>query len=257
VTDIERAASALLTARTEARPVTEALQGELLPGSVDEAYTVQDRIAELTGEPTAGWKVGAGGAPMQARLGLSEPFRGRYTRSFVLHGPATLPFARFSSAPGVECEVAVRLGRALGRCDEAEAEAAVDALLPMIEVVGSRLGPGLPSGAAKLIADNGLSAYLVHGDPVAVADAPPLDRLSARLEVDGEEKAQGTLESGGVEPFVVLAWLANHLAGRGQQLDAGTIVTTGSLTGVRWAKPGERVVCDLGALGSVAVDFPG
>src|SRR4029078_7126088 len=107
-----------------------------------------------------------------------------------------------------------------------------------------------------LVADNGMAAYLVHGRPVPVADAPALEDITARLEVDGNEKAQGTLASGGVEPFAMVAWLANHLAARGRCLEAGTFVTTGSMTGVRWAKPGERAVADLGALGSVEVHFP-
>jgi 2-keto-4-pentenoate hydratase len=256
VTDIEGAATALLRARTEATTLEGGLQGDQLPASAAEAYEVQDRLVDLTGEATAGWKVGAGGAKVQAMLGLTEPFRGRYSASWVVAGPATLPFASFSAAPGVECELAVRLGRDLGRCDEAGARDAVDALLPMIEVVGSRTGSGMPSGVANLVADNGMAAYLVHGRPVPVADAPALEDITARLEVDGTEKAQGTLASGGVEPFAMVAWLANHLAARGRCLEAGTFVTTGSMTGVRWAKPGERAVADLGALGSVEVHFP-
>ena len=256
MTDIEGAASALLRARTEATTLEGGLQGDQLPGSAAEAYEVQDRLVDLTGEATAGWKVGAGGAKVQALLGLTEPFRGRYSASWVVAGPASLPFASFSSPPGVECELAVRLGRDLGRCDEAEARDAVDALLPMIEVVGSRTGKGMPSGAVNLVADNGMAAYLVHGTPVPVAEAPPLEEIAARLEVDGAEKAQGTLASGGVEPFAMVAWLANHLADRGRCLEAGTLVTTGSMTGVRWAKPGERAVADLGPLGSVVAHFP-
>jgi 2-keto-4-pentenoate hydratase len=255
MTDIEGAATVLLRARTEARPLA-GLAADQMPGSIAEAYDVQDRLVELTGEPTAGWKVGAGGAKLQARLGLTEPFRGRYARSYVVPSPATLSFASFGSPPGVECEVAVRLGRDLGRCDEAEARAAVDALLPMIEVVGSRFGAGLPAGGVALVADNGMAGYLVHGEPVPLTAAPPLDEVTARLLVDGVEVAAGTLADSGFEPFAMLAWLANHLVRRGGHLAAGTLVTTGSLTGVRWSTPGERAVADLGPLGTSVVHFP-
>jgi hypothetical protein len=74
----------------------------------------------------------------------------------------------------------------------------------MIEVVGSRLGPGLPTGAVNLVADNGMAAFLVHGPAVPVGEAPPLGDITARLAVDGAEKARGTLTSGEVEPYAVL-----------------------------------------------------
>src|SRR4051794_4265173 len=68
VTDIDGAAKALLGARTSATPLAGGLEGDLLPGTAAEAYEVQDRIVELTGDATGGWKVGAGGAKIQALL---------------------------------------------------------------------------------------------------------------------------------------------------------------------------------------------
>ncbi len=52
-----------------------------------------------------------------------------------------------------------------------------------------------------------------------------------------------------------VVWLANHRFGEG--LRAGDIVSTGSLTGSHWTKPGDVAVADSGSLGSVTVTLAG
>jgi 2-keto-4-pentenoate hydratase len=109
------------------------------------------------------------------------------------------------------------------------------------------------SGAPSLVADNGMSGYLVVGDPVAIADAPPPEEIQATLRINGDTAAEGDLAGAGIDLAEVVAWLANHLAERGIALPAGTLISTGSLTGLWPARPGDAAVADLGRLGRLSV----
>ncbi|MGH8636568.1 MAG: fumarylacetoacetate hydrolase family protein, partial [Burkholderiales bacterium] len=52
-------------------------------------------------------------------------------------------------------------------------------------------------------------------------------------------------------PLAALAWVANHLAARGQGLRRGDIVITGSLVTSKFPQRGDRVRFEAGVLGSV------
>jgi 2-keto-4-pentenoate hydratase len=52
-----------------------------------------------------------------------------------------------------------------------------------------------------------------------------------------------------------VVWLANHLAERCGGLKAGQIVTTGSCTGLPFAKPGDRAIVTFEHLGTAQVTF--
>jgi 2-keto-4-pentenoate hydratase len=55
-------------------------------------------------------------------------------------------------------------------------------------------------------------------------------------------------------PFGVLAWLANHLNAQGDVLIAGDIVTTGVLTNIYNATPGQQLVADYGSFGALKIE---
>ena len=52
-----------------------------------------------------------------------------------------------------------------------------------------------------------------------------------------------------------LAWLANMLNRQGEMLKKGQKISTGTLTPVIAAAPGDTLEADFGALGTVAVSF--
>ena len=62
---------------------------------------------------------------------------------------------------------------------------------------------------------------------------------------------QGLTASGG--HLEMLRWLPGNLSRRGIGLSAGTIVSTGSLTGVHFVRPDDGIVADLGPLGRLSV----
>jgi 2-keto-4-pentenoate hydratase len=256
VIEIDAAARRLWALR-EACQTIAALPDAERPRTLDEAYAVQDRVAELTGEATVAWKIGASSLGIQKRLGVSEPFSGRYQTPYAFEYPAVLGWERFATRPGVECEIGLRLGHdvlpADGPFDAESISGAVDAIVPTIELVCGRYDDPFSLEAPSLVADNGMAGYLVLGEPVPMAEAPDLARVQAVVRVNGDAVASGDLGSAEFDPFEMLAWLAGNLAERKIPLTAGTIVSTGSLTGVHFLRPTDGIVADLGPLGRVSV----
>ena len=74
---------------------------------------------------------------------------------------------------------------------------------------------------------------------------------------DGDEIAASDGANVLGNPLNALAWLANHLAGRGHELKAGQWITTGAATGPLPAPVGSTVTADFADLGTVEVRFQG
>ena len=104
---LERLAEALAEAwRSDGRiPLPERGAG---PASRAEAFAVQDRMAQLIGDRTAGWKVGAAVRAVQELEGHDGPIIGRILAARLYHSPANVPAATFAGGK-VECEFAFRL----------------------------------------------------------------------------------------------------------------------------------------------------
>src|SRR5947208_1538447 len=133
---------------------------------------------------------------------------------------------------------------------EAEAYAIQDA-------VAQRVGPikGWKTGAPGPDAE---AAYaLIYGPAVPGWQSLGLDlgRPPIKVSFDGKVAAETTGNSGG-DPLRLLTALANHCTTRTGGLRAGDMITTGSITGVSFAKPGAVVVGDFGRLGTVRLEFP-
>ena len=76
------------------------------------------------------------------------------------------------------------------------------------------------------------------------------------LTIDGASAFNGHGVNPAGSPFALLAWLARHLAERGEFLETGALVTTGSLTGLIFVEPGATVRAEIDGIGGVEVSFP-
>ena len=253
------AAMALAAARREHRRLP-SLPGR--PTDVREAYRVQEEaqtlLFEANGSVLAGYKIGCTTAVMQAFLNIPSPCSGMMASRDILAGPARLLHADFLHV-GVECEIAVRLGKPL-RVEDAPftrhtVAPAISACMAAIEIVDDRWEDYGNIDTPSLIADNFFHAGCVLGP--AIEDWQHLD-LAAVLGVtmiDGVEVGSGLGADVMRHPSEALAWLANSLAARGTTLPAGAIVLTGSVVATRWVEPGAKVEVELSGLGRVEVTF--
>jgi len=158
---------------------------------------------------------------------------------------------------GIEAELAFRVDRDLpprvAPYDRAEVVAGAT-LHPAIEVVDSRYADFRSLGRASILADNFSNGGLVYGAAVQNWEALDLGGTAIMLTEDREPFADS---SGGTarDPLGALVECANLMVERGG-VTAGTMVTTGSWTGMVFTRRGAYLIADFGPLGRVAVSFP-
>ena len=226
------------------------------PATVDEALEVQDRMVAGLGDKVVGWKIGCTSDVAQAMLGADGPFFGPVIASRCFDSGATVVTGP-SAMRIVESEVALRMARPLGPRDTnysvAEVMAAVASVHPAIELVDRRAPGGLAEGLTWNIADCGVNDAFVLGPGVTDVAAIDFPRIAATVTVNGQQRSTGTGSNalGGADR--ALTWLANDFRKRGRTLEAGQVVTTGLITEIFTANPGDRVETVFAGLGTVSV----
>lgn len=220
------------------------------PADAAQACAVQDATIASLGGP-AGWKVGAGGPN-------AEPSCAPLPAGALLPSGSTLRGDGWRLR-GIEVEVALRLGRDLVADTPPAAEAlqaAVEAVLPAVEVVETRLADWRASPPLSQMADLQSHGALVIGDPAGIAARDvDLGQLVAYLAFDGQPVASARGAHAAGNCWRLLGWLAVHCTRRGQPLRAGQVVTTGSCTGLLFAPEGARVDAELQGIGRVGLQF--
>lgn len=250
------AVEAILAARRD-RLVLAPL-GAAAPVDVAAGYALQRAVAERLGAvPPAGFKIGATTQRMQAYLGLPGPAAGFVPAASLNPTGTTFEFASFQK-PGVECEIAVRLGADLAprATTAAEAAAAVAEVFPAIEIVENRYGDLAALGTPTVIADQVFHASGVLGAAAPGWRAMDLGALRGRFLIDGAEVAAGHGRDLLGHPMAALAWLAGSGAAAAfGGLRAGQVVWLGSVTLPVWLAAPCTVAADFGALGVATLRF--
>jgi 2-oxo-3-hexenedioate decarboxylase len=152
------------------------------------------------------------------------------------------------SEPRFEPEILLHFKQApVGAETEAEILACVDWIAHSVEIVQSHY-PGWKLKAADSAADFGLHGALIVGPPVPVDTLGSPGELIAKLRTftltlsrEGELVAQGTGANVLDSPLLAFAHLQTLLRGLPQfePVQAGEIVTTGTLTDAMPIRPGE------------------
>jgi 2-keto-4-pentenoate hydratase len=238
------------------------LRGEDRPATLAEAYEAQDALCRLLREDgageIAGYKIALTSKAMQEMVGVGQPLSGAVFSTRVHTSPCTLRHGDFQHL-GVECELAVRLGGALPPDsrphDRDSVTAAVEEILPAFELVEDRRADYTQLDAESLVADNAWNAGVVLGDPLT--DWQSFDFIESRgaLKINGKAHSEGKAGDALGHPLEALAWLASALNERGQQLEAGMIVMTGSIVRTVFPEAGDELRFSLDGCGEVGLAF--
>jgi 2-keto-4-pentenoate hydratase len=253
----EAAVAVLAAARREGR-VLESLPSDCKPQSLAEGYAIQQAFRESWPDRTAGWKIGATAAPTMERFGVKEPMYGPFFAKNVHASPARVA-APTRHAMAIESEFAYRLGRDLPARAEPytrdEIVAAVDAVIPAFEIVGTRYQQIPFHNPASVVADCMLNSAMVLGTPITDWRGLDIPRHPVRLTIDGVVKGEGSGADALGDPRNVLDWVVNRLRAAGVGLEKGHIFSTGTCTGIIPFAAGQTAVADFGALGRIEVCF--
>ncbi|AZH26483.1 2-keto-4-pentenoate hydratase [Haloplanus aerogenes] len=229
-----------------------ALDPSTLPDlTVADGYAIQRALLDRRTADPVGYKVGFTSPAIQDELGVDAPAYGRVLADTV-RSEGRLDAAALID-PKLEPELALRLGEPLDPpVTPADVLAAADAVVPVIEVVDSRIeGWELTAGSA--VADNALAAGVVHGDRIGDPADRDLSLEGVVVRRNGERVATGVGADVLGSPARVVSWLADALADRDERLSPGDLISTGSLTELIPFDPGDTVEVRFASLGSVTV----
>ncbi len=243
-------AARVLSESRRSRKLLDALPEEYRPATLDDAHAIQEATAAQLTEAIGGWKVSA---TPDGRVARGALLRSRLHASGKHLAAASMPLL------GVEAEIAFRFDRDLPprtrQYDYDEVAAAVTAL-PAIEIVDSRFR-GYPNAPLlDRIADCMSNGAFVYGKERADWRDFNLETIDVELLIDGRSIVHHAGGHPTKDPLLPAVALVNDLR-VGMGLRAGQIVTTGTYTGLNFAKSGQGVVATFRDFGAVAVHFDG
>ncbi|MEM7124241.1 MAG: fumarylacetoacetate hydrolase family protein [Pseudomonadota bacterium] len=225
------------------------------PANTDDAYAIQDGVHAKradAGQDLGGWKIGCTTPVMQEMLGIASPCVGGVLAADIHPSPLTASFDQFTS-PLAECEIAVRLGAdvpASGSGYDRDTVAPyVDTVMAAMEIAEDRYQDRSERTVAEFIADDFFQKAVVLGAERTDWQRLDLAAMTGTTHVGGEFRGRGKGSDVMGHPFAALAWLADHLAGRGKHLRKGDIVLTGSVVIATPIGRGEETTCAIEGLG--------
>ena len=238
-----------------------AVDRALVPADRAQACLAQDLMFQKLGEALAGWKVGATSHKMRQLDGHDDVIPGRIIASRTHIGPRhDLQIGHYHKARA-ETEFAFRLTATPHLRDTPWTSgemAEIMVLHPAIELIGNRYqmdGASKAENSLMTIADNGGGTGFVFGDPVT--DWQHIDFQNHRIDlrVSGGAPADNFLGDMRCVPAEAAADLVNHLAHRGEVLEAGHFISTGAASVPQPFGGGDVVHADFGVLGTIELWF--
>jgi 2-keto-4-pentenoate hydratase len=226
--------------------------------TIADAYDIQQAQVdrwETDGRVIKGRKVGMTSGVMQPQKGVDQPYFG------VLHDGMFFLESEIVAAstfvqPRIEVGLAFVLKRQIGGpgVTIAEAAAAVDFMLPAIEIVDSRI-EDWRIGSVDTIADNASAGGVVLGMHQVPLTGLDLRALGCNLYRNGQLAATGAGGAVRGSPLGALTRLANVLGAHGEVLECGDVILSGSFIAAQPVEPGDIWTAQFAALGSVTARF--
>jgi 2-keto-4-pentenoate hydratase len=203
------------------------------PATIVDAYDIQQQFVRLLraehGDPI-GYKVGLTSEPMQKFCGIDHPIAGVVLAKREHRSGATIRRAEFGRL-GLEFEIAVRIKSDVpANATPMTAESIapyIGGVCAAIELVDDRGADYTGLDVLALLADNSWNGGVVLSE--LVTSWPNLESVPGKATQDGAAIGEGHGRDILGHPFNSVAWLAAHLAVRGESLAAGQIVMTGSV----------------------------
>lgn len=242
--DRSRIAGRFLAARRAAAGL-DAYPGDL-PDNLDEAYAIQDVAIAAWGRPVIGWKVGRVAEPLTALFGIDR------LAGPIFHGEAdgaAMPVFAEGFAAG-EAEFLLRIGAAPPAGKTAftldETRDLIDAVHIGIEIASSPLGAINDIGPIAVVSDFGNNNGLVVGPEIPDWRASGFEQWDVSCRIGGELAGTGRAAAFPDGAIGAARFLLELMARRGIALTPGQWISSGAVTGVHRASPGQAVEASFG-----------
>ena len=230
---------------------TATVPASLEPSDMEGAYEVQKLFLEKCGVATGGWKIGA-----KSETG---PIQG-----------APLPVPRIYPSPasilrrdypvlGIELEIFFCFARDFLPGPEPVRERdvldCIGSFGASIEIVSSRISGWREAPKLCQLADLQNHGALVIGEKVTYRSDFSFVQPTVELRFNDVPLFSGSGRNPAGDPRRLLCWLVNHCRVKGLQLVAGSVITTGTYTGIEFpAHPG-TVTGEIAGLPAVSVEL--
>jgi 2-keto-4-pentenoate hydratase len=234
---------------------------------LDAAYRVAAALHALRleqGDVAAGRKIGFTNAAVQQQYGVTHPIWGYvYRRTLVqLDGPGTFSLAHMPKPARIEPEIAFHFHASPPAGGyAADILACVDWIAHGFEIVQSPY-PDWKFKAPDTVAANGLHGALLIGSPRTVQQLGTdvigaLERFSLLLYSNGQLKDSGTGANVLGHPLNAIVHLVRVLTAQGNSIQAGEVITTGTVTAALPIAAGETWKTEISgiALPGIEVTF--
>ena len=244
---IHAAVRALVDARRTHQLLAHLPEGSR-PTSVDDAHAIQHATIGELGDAVAGWKVLA---PIDGQVP-----HGALLRSRVFDSPASIDAAEVPLL-GVEAEIAFRFDRPLpARVAEYTHDDVRAAVTPFaaIEVVDSRFADYKGTAVLDRLADCGSNGAFVRGAAQPGWRSLDLVNIAVSMSIDANVVVERKGGHASGDPLLPAIALTNALR-RTSGVPDGALMTTGTYTGLSYAKPGQRVRVAFAGFEPVTVRF--
>jgi len=224
--------------------------------SLHDAYEVQANVIAkrvAAGERQVGWKVGATSFAIleQFKGKIDGPSYGALMSSTTFSDPESIQASQFFGM-GLEAEIGVVLEQPLRGpgVTNVDVLAAAAGVVGAIEILDGRIEPdtgALEDGTA----DNVFHGASVLGTLMRPARGFDFIHEGAVMRKNGKLFASACGVEALGNPLSVVSWLANALAQHDRQIDAGQVISTGSLTGVMPVQAGDVIEISFANLGAM------
>lgn len=199
-----------------------------------------------------GWKIGFNDRAAQQRMGLARPVLGFLRRDRLLASGGVFEMSK-EAVIKAEVEIAVRLGRDVpSGASEAEAEAAIAAMAPAVEVVDVTQPL---DGLEALLRGNLYHAAVLIGPEQSVIPAAPREAIRARLLLDGQVLRESEPPRLPERLGQLVQVAADTLARHGERLTAGDWIICGSVIDPAVVVPGNRIEVEMSSCERIALGF--
>lgn len=232
--------------------------------TIEEAYKIQEinvnrRINEKglfeKKASLVGRKIGVTSPAVQEWLQVFEPDYGALLDDMWVGTHSKADITKLLQ-PRVEGEIAFVLKRDIdgSAVTSAQVIAAIDFALPAIEIIDSRI-KDWQFKIQDTIADNASCGMFVLGSQPMLLSQINLRNTKMELSKNGEVVSTGGGFACMNNPINAVVWLAKKLSEFGITLKAGEVILSGALGPVSPVIAGDSVVCQIGNVAEVAVNF--